>query len=490
MLKLSPAQMQALAADTEDGNPAAPCTAGDLRLKEIVEVVSHNGSETNRIPAAREQYVNLDEQVDPGAPHPEYGRVLRLRARVEGTTGEPGRSLAGQTLYWYVRAGSGNQANLDPASAACFDAPGSGILRKETVTDRGGWTPVVRFHLSQYGGDQFDVFVTDDPSYQGGISVGTFTVWRKLWYQVTEMRDAGEGILDLPASVQSAFEAGYASVFIRFEETGPRKRADHVGVLEDQAARAAHAARYFDVDQRSPFKAHLMTIDYSGFDISETTAEDTMRELTWTSPDFEPLWMHGAAPHPWKVSAEYQPRGGEWTPIPDVNLTTEPDPDRAGYRKIKVDFSSLPREDRPRRPIDIKITYRFVGPRVWYGWGGGSHHIYLCTGALRDRKTRADWNPYQQSDLVHEMGHALGLVNKPPAAPGAHDAWEDPNEPRHCIMQPTECAMHARSSTARLTTFHLAGDGTGCHDHLRRQCYDRSVMTDRWGVPPADQRGA
>src|SRR5262249_33517697 len=152
-------------------------------------------------------YVNLDEQVEPDAPHPEHGRCVRLRARIAWTVGDPSRSLAGRPVTWILRPDPGNRAELEVAAREGFDAAGSGSLRKETTTDHGGWTPVVRVYLSEYGGDRFELFVTEDPSSQGGQPVCAFTVWRKLWYQVTEMQTPDGGKLELPAAVTTALEA-------------------------------------------------------------------------------------------------------------------------------------------------------------------------------------------------------------------------------------------------------------------------------------------
>jgi hypothetical protein len=97
---------------------------------------------------------------------------------------------------------------------------------------------------------------------------------------------------------------------------------------------------------------------------------------------------------------------------------------------------------------------------------------------LRDLYIPTDRDPVQKSDSVHEIGHALGLVNLPPASAGAHNAWMDTVHGNHCIQPPTSCAMFWQSSTTRLTTFH--GTDTGCHDYLRKQDFNRAVMKNQW----------
>jgi hypothetical protein len=130
-------------------------------------------------------------------------------------------------------------------------------------------------------------------------------------------------------------------------------------------------------------------------------------------------------------------------------------------------------------PVDIDFRLKCTGPNVYLGWGGGRTHILLCTGALRDINAAADRDPMQSSDTVHEMGHALGLVNMPPSAAGAHNAWHDTVHANHCTKASNECAMFWQSSTTRATTFHSTG-GVGCNEHLRTQDFSRSVMKPLW----------
>ena len=78
------------------GGTAEPCPlTRQVRVVELVEVVRHGRRTTTRTPAPRDQFVNLDERVDPSNPHPEYGRCIRLKARVEWVAGDPNRPLNG-----------------------------------------------------------------------------------------------------------------------------------------------------------------------------------------------------------------------------------------------------------------------------------------------------------------------------------------------------------------------------------------------------------
>jgi len=512
--------------------------------------------------------------------------MIRLKARVEWASGDRSRPLAGKNVYWYAQAGGTNQAGLTGGLRAGFDTAGSAIMQRPlpTTTDAQGWTTVVSFYLSGYGGDSFSVHATLNKSHVGGNQAGPYTVWKKFWYQVVEMKNGSGGVFAFPAAVKSAFETGYQTVFIEWTEQAPRVQSAYTANLVDAAARKAAARPHFRSDNLCPFKALIMTCDYSGTGNQRKNVSSTLRAPIWdSSPIF--LWRLGGA-RGWKVSAEYRlanpplwhcnrvsppcashtgaghrcPNGTSytwhctavgcpthsaptdvcskgpfvcnrvsppcithsspsdrcphlagatwscgastcpghsvatdscgttqpWLNIPDSALSLAGNYSPQGYHHIHVDFTSGPVTPSASNPVEIRLVVLETGPLVSLGWGGGSSALFLCTGSLHDNNVATDWDPIQQSDVVHELGHALGLVNMPPTAPGAHNAWADtvstPPQPQHCRKPPTQCAMWWQSSTTRLTTFHLDG-GTGCHDHLRRQDFSRSVMSGHWTPP-------
>lgn len=459
-------------------------TLDKIQVVEIAEVVLIGIFATRQPIKGRKQYINLDGQVDPNQAHREYGRKITLQARVAWQGGSQ-FPLNGQTVYWYSKAGGGNKTGLTDAQRVSFDSAGSKSVRKSTTdTDDQGWTPTVDFFFSQYGGDTFDLFATENPAYSGGMQGGSYEVWKKFWYQVTEMKDGNGGVYTLPPDVTNPFEAGYKTVFIEFIEQLPRNEADHVEYLADGAARSNAAKPHFLADTLSPFKAHIMTVDWSQTGNQQKTYTATLAGAKWSSP-YALLWRLGGGTFPWKVSLKYRlsavplAAAGPWLDIPDAAVSLKTHPTQRGFKQIQLDFSSGPVTPSPANLVDINLVVTEAGPNISLGWGGGSHHLFLCTGALQDVAVSADWNPTQRSDCVHEIGHALGLVNMAPTPAHAHDAWEDTAHSGHCIKTPTTCAMFWQSSTTRATTFHLDA-GAGCHDHLRKQDYSRTVLAGQW----------
>lgn len=276
--------------NSSDSNSAAKgggpsCPDDEYTLVEVAEVLDFKGSQkVLPVTNSRKQYINLDEDVDPTTAHPEYGRRIRLKARIDWVSkAKSGSSLAGKNVYWACNAPGTNKSGLTGKELEGFDAFGSGTKHKQTQTAADGWTPIVDFYPSLYGGDVFAINATLDSSYKGGKLLGTYEVWRKFWYQVTEMEDgSGSGsVLGLPAPVTSAFEAGYQTVFMEFHEVSPRNKAAYVANLADGTARANAAKPHFTVDSKVPFKAHIMTVDYSETGSEQKSVSDTLTSPKW-----------------------------------------------------------------------------------------------------------------------------------------------------------------------------------------------------------------
>ncbi len=453
-----------------------------VNLVELVEVYKHNGKWTqNNKPGARKQFINLDEKVDAANKHPEFGRTIWLKARLQWVSGDKTRSLAGKNIYWYSKAAKTNNKKLLKDQTAGFNTGrdfSTGEEKKSTTTNKDGWTDPVPFNMSLYGGDKFTIYATKDKSYKAGKKAGPYTVWRKFWFQVSEMdHRSGKSRYTLPKAVTGSITRGYKKAKIEFSEKGPRGKIPHKGNTPTSDIDKL-GKTHFVRDDLIPFKCHLMTCDYGGQATTNKEVKDKLKSTRWKSPHSYLLWPHGGS-MPWKIEAKYK-SGKTWKDIPAANLKTYTNPNQPGFKKLKIDFTKGPAAPTAKAPVDIKLKLKCTESSfVPLGWGGGSPHILLCTGMLRDIIVPGDRNATQRSDAVHEIGHALGLVNMPPTKAGAHNAWHDTKHSHHCTQKPEKCAMYWQSSTTRLTTFHSIG-GQGCNEHLRTQDFSRSVMKSLW----------
>lgn len=160
---------------------------------------------------AFKQFVNLDKDID-GAPdrHPEHGRYVELRARIEWTSGDKSKSLAGKKVHWAYtlvpQSGAKRPAALDGEQNAGFGRA-NGSKTEISTTDKAGWTPVMKFYVSQYAGDRFSISAQADEQESGKasgdtLSAGPYVAWRKFWYQMTHAQGK---VITAPADSVSAY---------------------------------------------------------------------------------------------------------------------------------------------------------------------------------------------------------------------------------------------------------------------------------------------
>jgi hypothetical protein len=172
---------------------------------------------------------------------------------------------------------------------------------------------------------------------------------------------------------------------------------------------------------------------------------------------------------------------GTWIDLPSGSYSLREHSNQPLFKKVQVTFGNGTPRPSTDGAVDIRWKVKATTSNA-LGWGGGSPTIYLCTGQLRQNIIAADRDPMQRSDLTHEMGHALGLLNGTPFGSTAHEAWRDTANGRHCNQGQTGCAMWWMSATDRPTTFHGSQGTASCHDELRKQEYVRGNMS-HWSAP-------
>ena len=466
-------------------NPTPP-VADELVFVELCEVVT-NGKQTELRPPvdSREQYVNLDREVEPDALRPEHGRVVCLKARVAWKSGKSS-GLAGQEVRWDAIYTPALRNALEPDANQGFDSAGSGSAFTTTTTDADGWTPIVEYFLSTYGGEDSTLSATLEST---GVEkpAGTYTVWKKFWYQVTEMAHPPSGRFELRPHASETFEALFAKDFIRFEEVpasgSGRKLVPYVPVIESDSS-DDFARTCFDRDGFVPFKAHILMVDniFRGTSKDFAILDRTLSTPVWTSPHSYVVREYWEDSKPWVFAGEYRIVGHKkWRSLPRKRITLiqepiEPKPGKhrlpmAVRHRVRVDFSKAVLKPGPKRKVEIRLRIQI---HHWAGFAGHSQNAFIALGffglPLKNQAEEA-----LADTVAHEVGHTLGLLNLPPAGSHAHDAWR---EGKHGHCNSADCTMSYARNHTQANGFHFdAGTKTGCGDHLRRQDFSRSSMS-------------
>lgn len=429
------------------GAPGGTTECDRIRLVEVVEaILQGDGSIQHRGATSRAQYINLD----PDPAHPEYGRRIRLRARVAWASGS-NRSLAGQTVYWYFTAADGNRTGLPAQLGASFESEGGGRLRTTSTADASGWTNLVSFFPSQYGGDTFEVFATDNPGYSGGLSAGRYSVWRQLLWELDCMQRPGGAGTYSDRTDTARMNQKFRDLFIRLVPTGSDNSPAHRRMIKDADAAAwatgvrngTGAPRYF----------HLCLIDTICWDPAPVTVNfQVTPDRYWIRL---PCGQYLLEAGNWFVRATYRAADGATGALAegDFVLTEAGSPATGDDRFLLAAFPPEGLE----RPVTVEVTFT--------NWTEGSG---LQTGRStlvgirwRERHWRnspSDINDSTLHTMVHEPGHALGLAaQKLPTGENNANYYVSPGGP-HCNALANQCIMYA-VNTPSLT---LCSNCTDC----------------------------
>jgi hypothetical protein len=417
------------------GTPGSTTECDRIRLVQVVEAVPlPDGSYDHQAPPSRVQYINMDWAPD----HLDFGRRVRLRARVAWASGST-RSLSGQTVYWYFVPGGSNRAGLPAGLRASFDSEGGGLLRTTSTADASGWTEAVDFYLSQYGGDSFQVYATDNSSYSGGMLAGNFVVWRRIFWELDCMqRPGGAGSYSDRADT-ARMDQQFRRLFVHLVRTGTDAGPAHRRMIKENDADAwatgvrdgTGAPRYF----------HLCLIDTICWDPAPTvlilnvTAERYVRRL----PGGRYLLEAGH----WFRRATYTAADGATGALTAANFSLREagDPSNGDDRFILT--VNLP--DSLARPVRVRL--------VFTNWeeGSGLQAGRSTLVGLRWRERRWHTSPSDINDstlhtMVHEPGHAFGLAAQTlPTGANNPNYYVSTGGP-HCNALANDCIMFEANS--------------------------------------------
>jgi hypothetical protein len=385
--------------------------------------------------SALKQYVNLPKAWDK-----QNGKEVELEGHVEPRD-------------------SGIQVTMNLLPDATNDShAGAASLGSTSVTSGGEGKVKVKLTLPVFGGAKFKVGGKtrwmDKPEESGPV-----VVWRKFYYQVTEMRDAPDGTkFAAPADMISALKGAFDPVFI---ELAPGTRSQ---MQTDYKAHLTNAERWTlenslksaSRDNRSPFKMNIVLVDAADIVGEQEYAANDVTAETVSVPVFS-KWKHEdtiltiqhqviPAPPPVASPATAAPPAAApaWQTLPTTAATVNDLP--ADTATITV---RLPAR-LPGQKSNVKVKYRYRRGAAG-GWGGTTGTLYMCIGPQRRASAASPTGAELQQALTHETGHALGLVN--PSA-----SWIDP-DPRDSGYSLRHCGHKTGTEPRCVMWFQLGGSG-------------------------------
>lgn len=435
-----------------------------IRLVELVEVVTRGTAEApvkgvakaptkktplqgaNKVvvrPAKKSarQYINLPRNVD-GQEKPHYGRYIELRARVKWKDKKmQGQPLTGKTVHFSCTRtnGKGRPAQIYNDGKESF---GSGGDKTTAQTDAKGWTSVVKFNLSRFGGDKFKIAAQADEDGKGKKGskkkTGNYMVWRKLYYKVTCMK-RHDGTNYSNRVSESKLKKKYKNLFIEIKRTGNIKIADWSSVIEKGDARTW-------VDNKSGGAAGARTIS---FGLIDTLVKGAPIEIERTynpastsfTDDFSGYAFDLSAQNKWLVSVKYYDKNAAppvWHNIPNGKVSLN----LVGVKhKLKIDLSSIVTPTLPVNQLRLKVKLKkrkelsgvSSGPATIVGmrWRENSYPAKKTSATLHT--------------MLHEAGHFLGLApTKLPDAAGSNNPnwYNNPGVGNHCKYNTNKCIMY------------------------------------------------
>jgi hypothetical protein len=402
---------------------------------------------------AFKQYINLDKDLD-GADkrHPEYGRFVELRARVEGEG-----SLSGLNVEFKLEIAKAphRPAGLSGGVAEGFGSAG-GAATTTSTTDAEGWTGTVQLHLSQYAGDSFKVVATLTEAGGGQASIGSFEVWRKFWYQHTR---AASHTVPAPAKSVAAYKAMAADLVAATEVTYEKSTAPAQtfypgwmvaasGGDSDVSVIGSHNKSWFqakyDAKATEPVKGHLIMCQYQWdhrnrlgdfisdlvtVDVTSNPSQEITVDLKADNAGIVKPALSGSlvALGTWK-------RGSASGAIADADIVIEKT--RGGLNRIKVKLpSGAP--DPTTAPVQVKLKLRYG--KFYGGESTGKQMLIVYRGVEAT---------YVQT-VSHEFGHGFGLTGTPTAPLTKHAKYYDDangGQGPHCSTGATEVASTSTTS--------------------------------------------
>ena len=428
------------------------------------------------------QYVNLPKNIDGrNKRHPEYGRYVELRARVEWDDRSKD-GLQGKRVIWrHTHFTATDRPNLRKNAKEGFGGSG-GLGQLETTTGKDGWTRVVKFYLSSYGGDEFSVsaeLVDNNGQRIGtGLSTSKYQVWRRMWYAITEMTkpkdrraNKADRTYNIPDNILRRVQRSFEDVYLELTDSGEKRRGDFQENLATVNEFEGWADRYC-TNKRTPWKIHYVVVN-----CMDTLMEKKIIRPGISTPvhtvqncSFMPYRFNNTN---WLISAQYRRMGTTvWRDFPRgaARLVDLGD----GWYTIRVGFSRTTLTPAHNRLAEIKIKYRERDSSL--GKGGPCLHCFICRGAHDELITDPTTHDRaMRITCVHEPGHVFDLVYT--------QAWKTANADQDDHCKHDSCVMWFQETPNRRPFFHPESvEKPGCRTWMRKYPMTRARM-GKWKFP-------
>ncbi|MFB0553030.1 MAG: hypothetical protein ACETWQ_06910 [Phycisphaerae bacterium] len=361
------------------------------------------------------QYINLPRKFrgfgHGGAPH--HGRYIEFRARVN-PKGDASGSLAGKMVHFSYTPtyGAGRPAPIYEGGKEGFGHQKLATLR--TYTNKDGWTGVVRFNMSMYGGDKFKIAAQADENNDGQpegtkLETGDYEVWKEIRYTLACMkRPDGSDYSDRVREAE--FKSEFEKSFIKMTRTGGLSKPAHQRWIEkDDAKSWATSKLPAQADRTLNFALIDTLIDGQktrpfNYEFDPPRYEWFIRRLGGANYTFDL-----SAKNKWLISAKYydknQPSVSHALPNDKVNLTLT----QSGlYYELSVDLRGVVTGGLALNRIKVVLALQERG--IGSGLAEGPN-IFV---AMRCREGKYSGNPEDSTlhTMFHESGHFLGLAPK------------------------------------------------------------------------------
>ena len=371
----------------------------------------------------RDRFVNLPNAWDPGNNGADVEFVGHVEPRVSG-----------EAVTFSIVGHADNY--LEGQAAA---------LSTTSITSGANGVGKVTLTLPAYGGSKWKVG-GKTATMAAPAESGQLTVWRKVFYQTTDMANspAPESLsLAHPSDMMSALQAAFDPVFFKLAP-GTKSTATtpyQAHLTADQRTSLETSLKAAAVDDRSPFKMNIITCDRA-----DIIAENEYLEAA-TSASVATLYFQQWTYETTVIHAQYQKADGTWDAL--TGVATPADPSNAANRRVTATIPGFVAGST----VSIRIKYRYQRGNAG-GWGGFSGGLFMCIGRQRRASATSPTGAQLQQALTHEIGHNFGLV--PPAA-----AWRD-TDPRDAPYSVKHCGYKDAATPAQprcVMWFMLGGSG-------------------------------